>query len=253
MLKKLLLKGIVLFSALALPLQSATKFLIVANAPNPIDWVYVDRMKDNGYKIISLDGATNQFLKNERKPHVVLGDLDSVEDAREWGIKATFSTMDNDSLPYTGVGGVLIVPAKDQDCTDLHKAIIYCDSVGATQIIIINAHGGRMDHELINISLLKRLYRHDRSIRMRTEQQTLEFVHGNEDEPAVINISGKIGDYIGVVGFPKATLVKSTGVQYSATHYPLELLCGSTCNPLVAEAAQLIITGDALVISPNNK
>ena len=249
MFKKVFLIGIFLVATL----QSATKFLIVTNAPNPIDWVYVDSMKDKGYRIISLDGATNQFLKNERKPHVILGDLDSIESAAEWGIKETFSNINDDSSPYYGIDGLLIVPAKDQNYTDLHKAIIYCDSVGATEIVIINAHGGRMDHELGNISLLKCLYRPDRPIRMRTDLQTLEFVHASKDKPMVINVSGKIGDYIGVVGFPKATLVKSAGVQYTATHYPLELLSGSTCNPLTAEEAQLTITGDALIIYPNKE
>lgn len=249
MLKKVLF-GVLFFFILP-SLQSTTKFLIVANAPNPIDWLYVDTMKNKGYKIVALDGATNQFLKNKRKPDIILGDLDSIESEAEWGIKATFSTIDNDSLPYIGTNDVLIVPAKDQDNTDLHKAIVYCDKANATEIVIINAYGGRMDHELGNISLLKHLYRSDRPIRMRTKLQTLEFVHASKDSPAIISVSGKIGDHVGIVGFPKATLVRSTGVQYAAAHYPLELLSGSTCNPLITEEAQLIITGDALVIYPN--
>ena len=188
-------------------------------------------------------------MRSGKNPDVVLGDFDSVEMPSMWGINATFSAIDDNSLPYMGKHGVIIVPAKNQDLTDLEKAILYCDKNGATSIDILNAHGGRMDHELGNYSLLKKYYKKDRPILIRTASQTLEFVRA--DVPTPVKIRGKKKDYCGIVGFPKGKIVTMRGFLYNADSYPLEMLGGSTCNQLSEPEAEIIVVGEVLVIHPN--
>lgn len=227
-------------------------FLIVANAPvsrqRDFDWNFIDVMRRT-HKIVSLDGASNLFARAGKKPDVILGDFDSIEAPEIWGIQATFFTILDSSPSYLGKDGIVIVPAKDQDLTDLAKAIMYCDKMRAKSIYIVNAHGGRMDHELGNYSLLRQYYNKNRPILIRTISQTLEFF--KTDIPATIKITGRRGDYCGIIGFPNGKIITMKGFMYNADNYPLEMLKGSTCNKINGLEAEVTITGEVLIIHPN--
>lgn len=214
-------------------------YIIVANGKFLVREIITDAIQNK--IIVALDGAANKLKRINIKPHIILGDFDSIDADTQsyWGILKTFTELTNDAQPYMGKQGVMIVPAKDQEQTDLVKAIHYCDKQKATSITIICATGGREDHaEGVKIAL-RTEYRPDRLLILHTEQQSLR---GAQDE--TITIDGQIGDHCGFIATHTGT-GSSTGLQY-------ECLCHkeSICNRLKTPSALLSIKGYALIIMP---
>ena len=117
-------------------------FLIIANGPFIAKHMLIEALRNK--RSVALDGAVNKLREHSIKPDVILGDFDSInKDSRAlYGIHLPAASEN----PYVGNESVLIVPALDQNFTDLEKAICYCDDQGAKSITIICASGGREDH-----------------------------------------------------------------------------------------------------------
>ncbi len=216
-----------------------TDYVIVANGQFLIREVLEEIARDK--IIIALDGAANKLRRIHIRPHIILGDFDSItpESQAHWGIQQTFHEMTEQSLPYPGNHGVLIVPAKDQENTDLVKAIRYCDQQQATRIAIVCAAGGRDDHYEGVKMALRSEYKKNRPIIVHTEQQALCFAR---DE--VITITGQVGDHCGVIATHTGQCW-SDGLVYECSGHS-----DSICNLLKRSTATLTIKGDALVIMP---
>src|SRR5512145_2027801 len=90
--------------------------------------------------IIAADGGTRHALSAGLMPHVVIGDLDSLDEA------------DRAQLARSGVQ--LIVYPAHKDYTDLELALRYVSNQHATEIVIFSALGGRWDQSLANLMLL---------------------------------------------------------------------------------------------------
>jgi len=220
----------------------AADFLIIADGPTIGSEKIVNASLNR--IIVALDGAADKLKTLSIQPDVILGDFDSIIDKQFWGIRYPLNESENNP-PYKGNFDVTIVPTRDQDHTDLEKGIMYCDTQGALSILVVNATGGRMDHSLWNIRLLKKFYNPSRSLKIQTETQILEYVQDSST-----TIKGEIGDYCGIMAFPKAK-VSSQGLKYETCNYPLEFaLNESVCNSLAVKSASVQIIGEALVIHP---
>lgn len=218
-------------------------WVIVANGP-PFP---INELKESLHdrKVLALDGAVNRFKCLQLCPDCILGDFDSVEDPAYWGISAVFSEIDEYSFSYTGNFGITIIPAKDQNYTDLEKGIIYCDRAGATSILIVQATGGRMDHTLGNLGLLKKYHRPDRDLIIVTEKEKIFYLCNND-----IVVEGGMGEYCAVMGYPQA-LMTTSGLAYNGHEYLLQLgIQESICNKITSSQATISIQGEALVIIP---
>lgn len=218
---------------------------IVANGPQ----VAFDELQDSvqDRKILVLDGAINRFKASSFYPDGILGDFDSVADPEHWGILGTFSQISELSPPYAGNFGITIIPAKDQNYTDLEKGIVYCDKAGATSILILQATGGRMDHTLGNLGLLRKHYDPNRTITIMTEKEQIFFLRNK-----MIQIEGETGEYCAIMGYPQA-LMTTTGLAYNGSEYPLQLgIQESICNTIADPQASISIQGEALIILPKS-
>ncbi len=218
-------------------------YVIVANGDFLIKEIIAEAVQ--GKVIVALDGAANRLACLGIKPNIILGDFDSIEpsDAAYWGIQKTFSEINNDSKAYEGKQGVTIVPAKDQDLTDLIKGIHYCDKNNAESITLICAAGGRMDHHEGAVRSLCSEYKKNRMIFLHTEQQTLRFA---KDE--LVEFHGKIGDKCGVLAYPSGSFT-STGLLYAGDNYPLTFAFSeSICNSLKSATANIKVVGGALLV-----
>lgn len=237
MIQFLLLSSMMMFPAYSID------WLIVADGPVVSKDQIVNAAE--GRQVVALDGAVNAMQDFGIYPNIILGDFDNIRDPDFWGIKETFEKITESSEPYQGLFNTLIVPAKDQDFTDLEKGIIFCDLNGAESIVILNAVGGRMDHTLGNIGFLKKYDKKGRSICIVTESQKIEFVRDGATE-----IRGNVGDYCAVMGYPEATMTTS-GLKYNCQDYSLILgMQESVCNSLAEPIAKVTIQGEALVIHP---
>jgi thiamine pyrophosphokinase len=197
--------------------------------------------------IIALDGAAQKLQALDLKPHVILGDFDSLDRATQkfWGITKNFAELDNQAKPYLGNDDVMIVPSLDQSLTDLVKAIRYCNTNHVSEISIICALGGRLDHEEVNKRALRLEYNPSRPITLYSATQLLRFIR-NE----TVHIAGKVGEKIGIFGFPNARF-SSKGLQYDSTNTLLDFGYDSACNALKQPEASITIDGDALLILPS--
>lgn len=220
-------------------------YIIVANGNFLVREIIAQAIKDK--IIIALDGAADKLLRIDIKPQYILGDFDSISEATKHycGIRKSFSDLSEQDEAYLGNHGITIVPAKNQQYTDLAKAIQFCDRSGASSITIVCAVGGRLDHHESAVRLLRTAYKKDRPILLHTEQQTLRFA---KDETVLF--SGEIGDKCGIVAFPKGC-VSSQGLEYESDHYELNFgYSENTCNSLLAQQASVTITDEALLIMP---
>jgi thiamine pyrophosphokinase len=92
--------------------------------------------------LVAVDGGLRHLKRLGLKPHLLIGDLDSV-DASELA-----EIMD------AGIEVQRFPPAKDQ--TDLELALEYAVKAGYAQIVIAYPFGDRVDHTLGNLNLLAR-------------------------------------------------------------------------------------------------
>lgn len=176
---------------------------------------------------------------------MILGDFDSIEEPSYWGIHKTFWEIDLHTASYLGNFSITIVPAKNQDFTDLEKGIHYCDSQEASSILILQATGGRMDHTLGNLGLLRKHYRSDRQLSIETDKEKIFYLKDCE----IIIEKGEECE-CAIMGYPQASLT-SNGLAYDCVDYPLNLgIQESVCNQLIASKAAISVQGEALVILP---
>ncbi len=211
------------------------EFLIVANSPLLTKDIILQAKI--GKKILALDGSASILHKYSITPDVILGDFDSIDsDAQSYyGIKPI---ADYDS-EYWGKQGVLIVPAPDQNYTDLEKAIMYCDKKNASSITIVGATGGREDHhEALKIAL-KTYYKSIRPILVHGDYGSMCYV-----ENEFVRFNGSPGEYCGFI-LQGCGSVISEGLEYQCRGHAY-----STSNKMLGTNACFYVTGCALLFLP---
>ncbi len=89
--------------------------------------------------IIAADAGYEEVIRQGKKPNIVIGDFDS-------------STMPNDLD--------VIKLQIEKDDTDGQAAIEYAKEKNIDEVIIYGVSGGRVDHELCNLSLLAKAFQY---------------------------------------------------------------------------------------------
>jgi thiamine pyrophosphokinase len=187
--------------------------------------------------LIGADGGTLHLLAMGRRPHVVVGDLDS---------------LPADILDELAAQGVRIERHRtDKDQTDLELAIERAIADGAEEVLLIGALGGRLDQTLANLLILaQRAW--TAPIRLVEGDQSAEILRG----PGSLTLHGDVGATVSLIPLSAAV----TGITYRGLRYPLEnatLAFGSTrgvSNELSETTATISIDeGMALIISTLRK
>ena len=109
--------------------------------------------------VICTDGSANYLEALSLKPHVIIGDLDS--------------------LKYKDSFEGLIVNDPNQNNTDLEKAIEFCIMNAQKEIVILGAVGGRDDMSYANIQLLFKYYEKI-EIKIITDYFLIECIKGKK-------------------------------------------------------------------------
>lgn len=199
-------------------------YLIVANGNFLVEEIICEAALDK--IIVGVDGAALKLLRLGIKPHVILGDFDSLQ--------SPYQQPQSD---------ITTIHLPDQNHPDLVKAIRYCDGEGASSITIICALGGRLDHQESVLRALRTEYKKDRPITLHSDQQSICFA---KDETIVIE--GEIGDVCAVMAYPKG-IFSSLGLAYEVNQYELDFgFSESICNALTQEKAIITVQGEALII-----
>jgi thiamine pyrophosphokinase len=92
--------------------------------------------------IIACDGGVRHIQKLGIKPDVIIGDMDSIEPAQ--------------LASYSAQGVQVIQYPANKDFTDTELALNYALNLKPTAIYIWGALGGRLDHTLANVFLLRK-------------------------------------------------------------------------------------------------
>lgn len=148
--------------------------------------------------IVAVDGGLDHLTKLGVTPHIIIGDLDSV---------------DREKLAYfedIGVGIRKFPEKKDQ--TDLELALQFVVESGFEKIYLLGATGGRIDHFLGNLYICSNPKFADKEIKLLSKNSEL-FVCKQDQQ-----IYGQPGDLISLI--PISDQVK--GIKTQGLEYPLE-------------------------------
>ncbi len=148
--------------------------------------------------IVAVDGGLDHLTKLGVTPHIIIGDLDSV---------------DREKLSYfedIGVGITKFPEKKDQ--TDLELALQFVVESGFEKIYLLGATGGRIDHFLGNLYLCSNPKFADKEIKLLSKNNELFVCKQNQQ------IYGQPGDLISLI--PISEQVK--GIKTQGLEYPLE-------------------------------
>jgi thiamine pyrophosphokinase len=171
--------------------------IIFANG-DPSDPEIVKRWTAQADLIIAADGGTRHALSVGVLPHVVIGDLDSLDAA------------DRAQLDRSGVQ--LIVYPTRKDHTDLELALHYAIDQHATEIVIFSALGGRWDQSLANLMLLTLPELANLPTRIIDHQLSIQVIRDRAE------ISGEVGDTLSLI----ALKGDAHGVTIEGCEYPLK-------------------------------
>jgi thiamine pyrophosphokinase len=172
------------------------QIVILANAPN-LDLGPYLRQLDTADLVIAADGGAQPLVRAGRRPDVVIGDMDSLD-------QATLEALAEQ-------GAELRRYPREKDETDLELALLHAAALGATAIDVLGALGGRWDHTLANVALLALPELAGRQARLLADRQTLFLVRSSA------MLHGRLGDTISLI--PLAG--PAHGVTTAGLLYPL--------------------------------
>lgn len=205
--------------------------------------------------VIAADAGAVYSLKMGRSPEAVVGDLDSLRELTVWSDGTA-------EPPKTGCR-LLQVPA-EKDETDMELALDEAVGRGCTEVVLLGAMGGRLDHALANLQLLASAA--EAGIRVKVQdgpcQVHLMLGEGEESGEAAdgafseLELSGRPGEYLSLIPLtPEVHGVTTEGLKYPLRGETLYL--GRTrgiSNEFVDGRARVTLrAGKLLVVQPGVK
>ena len=145
--------------------------------------------------VVAADGGARFLLRHDLRPHVVVGDFDSLPPA------------DRDKLRRACVAAVVHPVRKDM--TDGELAVDEALRRGAGEIELAGALGA-LDHTLGHLAILRRLARRGVVARIATPRLCVRVVGAR----ATVHLSSPVGTRVSVVPFGGDSVVTLEGFDY---------------------------------------
>lgn len=123
--------------------KSDSRVLLVLNGEIPERRI-MEALTASHSLVVAADGATNRMLEMEMTPQVVIGDLDSILPSCRASVVTTAT----------------IIERPDQYSTDFEKALAYLRERGFENISLVGVKGGRFDHQITNLSVIRQFSSH---------------------------------------------------------------------------------------------
>ena len=197
--------------------------VIVANGEFPSASV-MHRWIDRAPLVVCLDGAANRLLQLGYRPHLIIGDGDSIQPGLAERHEVEFIRVD------------------EQETNDLSKAVRYLHRRGCRQLMMLGITGRRDDHTLGNISLLVYYLQMGMKAVAVTDRGTFVPCRGN----ALLKTTK--GQQVSIFNF-RATGIKSNDLVYPP--YDTTMLWQGTLNEAKSDHLSIQAEGDYLVYLVN--
>ena len=178
--------------------------LVLANGAYPTHETPLSLLK-KAESIVCLDGAVNNLTKNNIKPDLIIGDLDSI-------------------IPdYKKQYSEIIIHDGRQDENDLRKALFWLDQNNYKKITILGATGKRDDHTIANIfSILEINLNLD--IRIVTDYGIFQII---EDEDKIYSFKGQ---QVSLFTLSSNTKITTKNLKYELNSKSFKNLYSGTLN-----------------------
>jgi thiamine pyrophosphokinase len=182
--------------------------------------------------LLAADGGTHHLLKLGLRPHLIIGDLDSLDPAiRQEMVEAGVEIRQH---------------PRDKDETDLELALLLAAADYPTQpILIVGGFGGRLDQALANILLLAHPGLRGRDIQLVDAKQRAWLVYDQT------TITGEPGDTVSFIPLGGDVHIRqTTGLKWQLRDEWLHfgpargvsnVLLGTTAQVQVAEGVLLCV------------
>jgi thiamine pyrophosphokinase len=176
-------------------------------------------------------GAVNARRHLALAPHVLIGDLDSLDDVtRGWCEQARVE---------------IIQHPRDKNETDLELALDLAITRGATEISILGALGGRFDQMLANVLLLVKPARAKISARIAGADFDAWLAWGDT------NIRGRVGETVSLIPLTERVEgIVTRGLRYALQNETLYFgAARGVSNELSAECAEVSFARGLLLVA----
>lgn len=197
---------------------------------------WIDECGAGRTSVICADRGFDHAMLLGLSPDLVVGDMDSVSSAGRSAAR--------------DLGSRLEVHPSRKDATDTEIAVDHALSMGAGQILILGALGGRVDHELANLMLLVKIAMAGRQAEALDNLCRVLAVVA-DSEPATARIAASPGDLFTIIPVSgECRGVSLSGLEYPLTNatLPIGLARGVSNVFTAAEATVSLEKGAMLVI-----
>ncbi len=141
-------------------MHSFTDAVIVCNGEIGMTKVeFLSLLHDNPF-IVCADGGANRLRRWKIRPHIIIGDMDSLIPLTQ----RVFSDIETLRIP-------------DQNTTDLEKVLEYLINHRYARAVVVGATGNQIDHTLANISIMQK-YRGKIGLLFKDTEFDVFFVEG---------------------------------------------------------------------------
>jgi thiamine pyrophosphokinase len=171
--------------------------LILANGKPPSKQVFQKFYASSDW-FVCADGGANTAALFRCAPDLIIGDLDSIE-------KETLDVFRK----------IEVKKLKDQNSTDLEKALTAVVKKGCKEIIVLGATGGRLDHAIGNLSALAKF----------SGKATITFIDHMGIFIAVnhsIELNLPIGTIISLLPLSRCSGIVTSGLKWNLKNESLE-------------------------------
>ena len=206
------------------------RVLILANGEAPSEEL-AQRLAAEHRLLLATDGAAHRAVGLGLRPDIICGDFDSVdlEVAKQEFPEAEF------------------VLTWDQDFADLEKALQIARERGASEITIIGAGGGRIDHALGGILLLLR-YASEIPLCIVDDSAEVWAVSGMGETLGEQSFSVSPGATISVLSAAGTAQVTLTGVKWPLEDTLLPIGTHGISNVAESEIVKIQVRGGTVLV-----
>jgi thiamine pyrophosphokinase len=198
--------------------------LILANGNPPGKRLLHKFLRSAGW-FICADGGANTAARYHCTPDLIIGDLDSIT-------KKTLAHFS--SVPVKRL--------KDQNSTDLEKALTAAVHQKYNEIFVLGATGGRFDHALGNFSALSKFSRRAQITLIDQFGKYFSTNHSNE-------FHLPCGTTVSLLPLSRCTGIVTTGLKWNLTKESLELgVRESTSNVVVSSPIRIKLRRGRLIV-----